>query len=306
VSTFKKAILQLHIFVFLAGLTGPLGYLIQLNGLFLVFYRMLIASIILVGLYLFRKNKPYYSTKTKMKLFGIGAIIAMHWVCFYASIKLANVSIALVCFSSTSLFSSILEPLARKLKIQVQDILIGLLCLVGLLLIFHFDSKFRSGIIVGLFSAFFAAVFSIINKQITNQVDVNTIQTFEMTGGFLFLIPCVFISSAMNHFDPILAIPSYMDWGWLFILAIGCTVISNHLMLSALKHISAFTLNVSLNLEPVYGILLAFIFFKEQKQLGSSFYIGLLFILFSVVVQMFRVIKQHRLKRTQDHKIQSP
>jgi len=283
-----------------------LGFLIQLNGLLLVFYRMLIASIILWGLYLVRKKNPYYSTKTKIQLLGIGAIIAMHWVCFYASIKLANVSIALVCFSTTSLFSSILEPLARKFKIQVPDILIGLLCLAGLLLIFHFDSKFRSGIIVGLFSAFFAAVFSIINKQITNQVDVNTIQTFEMIGGFLFLIPCVFISSAMNHFIPILTIPSSMDWVWLFILAIGCTVISNHLMLSALKHISAFTLNVSLNLEPVYGILLAFIFFKEQKQLGTSFYIGLLFILFSVLIQMFRIIKQHRLKITQQQEILAP
>jgi len=296
VSTFKKAILQLHVFVFLAGLTGPLGYLIQLNGILLVFYRMLITSLILWGLYLIRINNQQYPTKIKLQLLGIGAIIAMHWVCFYASIKLANISIALVCFSSTSLFSSIIEPLSRKFKIQIQEILIGLLCLVGILLIFHFDSKFRTGIVIGLFSAFFAAIFSIINKRITNHVDVNTIQTYEMTGGVLFLVPCVFIMSAMNHFNPILLTPTSMDWVWLLILAIGCTVISNHLMLSALKHISAFTLNVTLNLEPVYGIILAFVLFKEQKQLGASFYIGFLLILLSVIIQMYRIIKQHQLK----------
>ena len=295
-STFKKAILQLHVFVFLAGLTGPLGYLIQLNGILLVFYRMLITSLILWGLYLIRKNNHQYPTKIKLQLLGIGGIIAMHWVCFYASIKLANISIALVCFSSTSLFSSIIEPLSRKFKIQIQEILIGLLCLVGILLIFHFDSKFRTGIVIGLFSAFFAAIFSIINKRIINHVDVNTIQTYEMTGGVLFLVPFVFIMSAMNHFIPILVTPTSMDWVWLLILAIGCTVISNHLMLSALKHISAFTLNVTLNLEPVYGIILAFVLFKEQKQLGASFYIGFLLILLSVIIQMYRIIKQHQLK----------
>jgi drug/metabolite transporter (DMT)-like permease len=298
VSTFKKAILQLHIFVFLAGLTGPLGYLIQLNGLLLVFYRMLITTLVLWGINLIRKSKHHYSAKTKMQLFGTGAIIALHWVCFYGSIKLANVSIALVCFSSTSLFSSVLEPLSKKHKINLQDLLIGLLSLIGILLIFHFDSKFRVGIIVGLFSALFAAVFSIINKRITNFVDVNTIQTYEMTGGFLFLIPFVLVMSSMNHFNPILITPTKMDWLWLSILAVGCTVLSNHLMLSALKHISAFTLNVTLNLEPVYGIILAFILFKEQKQLGGSFYIGITIITLSVMIQMFRIIKQHQLKNT--------
>lgn len=293
-STFKKAILQLHIFVFLAGLTGSLGYLIQLNGLYLVFYRMLITVGALAIINLFRKNNHQYTTKTKMQLLGIGTIIAMHWVCFYASIKLANVSIALVCFSSTSLYSSILEPIFKKNKIQINDIFISLLSLIGILLIFHFDSKFRVGILVGLLSAFFAAVFSILNKRVTNFVDVNTIQTYEMTGGLIFLIPFVVSLSFANHFNTNLIFPSPMDWFWLLILALGCTVLSNHLMLSALKHISAFTLNVTLNLEPVYGIILAFILFKEQKQLGASFYIGILLIALSVLIQMIRIVQQQK------------
>lgn len=296
-STFKKALLQLHIFVFLAGLTGSLGFLIKLNGLVLVFYRILITVIVLWILALYRKNKNQYNLKTKLSLLGTGAIIALHWVCFYQSIKLANVSIALVCFSSTSLFSSLIEPLWKHAKIQWSEIFIGALSLLGILLIFHFDTQFRMGIIVGLFSALFAAIFSIINKQFTNQIDVQTIQSYEMTGGLLFLLPFIALFGFNTGFNPIGLVPTSMDWFWLSILAIACTVWSTHLMLSSLKHISAFTLNVTLNLEPVYGIILAFILFKEQKQLGLSFYAGILCIIVSVFIQMRRIVKQHRIQQ---------
>ena len=295
-STFKKALLQLHVFVFLAGLTGSLGFLIKLNGLVLVFYRILITVIVLWILTLYRKNKKNYTLKTKLSLLGTGAIIALHWVCFYQSIKLANVSIALVCFSSTSLFSSFLEPLWKHAKIQFHEILIGSLSLLGILLIFHFDTQYRMGIIVGLFSALFAAIFSIINKKFTSHIDVQTIQSYEMTGGLVFLLPLIFIYAFNTGFNPVGLLPTSMDWFWLSILAIACTVWSTHLMLSSLKYISAFTLNVTLNLEPVYGIILAFILFKEQKQLGLSFYAGIICIIVSVIIQMRRIVKQHRIQ----------
>lgn len=296
-STFKKALLQLHVFVFLAGLTGSLGFLIKLNGLVLVFYRILITVIVLWILTLYRKNKKNYTLKTKLSLLGTGAIIALHWVCFYQSIKLANVSIALVCFSSTSLFSSFLEPLWKHAKIQFHEILIGSLSLLGILLIFHFDTQYRMGIIVGLFSALFAAIFSIINKKFTSHIDVQTIQSYEMTGGLVFLLPLIFIYAFNTGFNPVGLLPTSMDWFWLSILAIACTVWSTHLMLSSLKYISAFTLNVTLNLEPVYGIILAFILFKEQKQLGLSFYAGIICIIVSVIIQMRRIVKQHRIQQ---------
>ena len=293
-STFKKALLQLHVFVFLAGLTGPLGYLIQLNGLMLVFYRMLLASVVLLFIYFFTQQKRNYNFATKFKLIGIGAIIALHWVCFYGSIKLANVSIALVCFSSTSMFTSLIEPMATKIKIKWRDLLIGALSFIGILLIFHFDTKFRTGIIVGLVSALLASIFSVINKGVTNKVDTFTIQFYEMMGGVFFLSLIILGSVGLNQNQFVL--PRWNDWIWLFFLAIACTVWANHLMLSSLKHISAFTLNVTLNLEPVYGIILAFVLFKEQKQLGGSFYIGLSLIALSVLIQMYRIVKQHKLK----------
>jgi drug/metabolite transporter (DMT)-like permease len=246
---------------------------------------------------LFRKNIHSYNLKIKLSLLGTGAIIALHWVCFYQSIKLANVSIALVCLSSTSLFSSLIEPMWKHAKIQWSEIFIGALSLLGILLIFHFDTQFRMGIIVGLFSALFSAIFSIINKQFTNHIDVQTIQSYEMTGGLLFLFPFVLLVGFNTGFSPIGLVPTSMDWFWLSILAIACTVWSTHLMLSSLKHISAFTLNVTLNLEPVYGIILAFILFKEQKQLGLSFYAGIICIIISVLIQMRRVVKQHRMQQ---------
>ena len=291
-STFKKALLQLHVFVFLAGLTGPLGFLIQLNGLMLVFYRMLLASLVLLFIYFFTQQKHHYNFATKFKLIGIGAIIALHWVCFYGSIKLANVSIALVCFSSTSMFTSLIEPLATKVNMKWRDILIGAISFIGILLIFHFDTKFRTGIIVGLLSALLASIFSVINKGVTNKVDTFTIQFYEMMGGVFFLSLIILGSIGLHQNQFVL--PQQNDWFWIFILAIACTVWANHLMLSSLKHISAFTLNVTLNLEPVYGIILAFVLFKEQKQLGASFYIGLSLIALSVLIQMLRIVKQNK------------
>jgi drug/metabolite transporter (DMT)-like permease len=295
VSTFKKALLQLHVFVFLAGLTGSLGFLIKLNGLVLVFYRILITVFLLLILSIFKKNEHRYTHKTKLSLLGTGVIIAIHWVCFYQSIKLANISIALVCLSCTSLFTSLIEPFWKHAKIKIIEILIGSLSLLGILLIFHFDTQYRTGIIVGLFSALFAAIFSIINKQLTSHIDIQTIQSYEMTGGLLFTLPFIVILGYNTGFNPIGLVPSTMDWFWLAILSIVCTLWSNHLMLSSLKHISAFTLNVTLNLEPVYGIILAFLLFKEQKLLGLSFYVGIVCIIISVLIQMRRVVKQQRI-----------
>ncbi len=291
-STFKKALLQLHIFVFLAGLTAPIGNYIQLNGLMLVLYRMGLTTIAAVLLYIFTKHKSKIDNRIKVKLMGVGVLIALHWVCFYSSIKLANVSIALVCFSSVGLFTVLLEPLFTKTKLVLNELLIGLLSLVGILCIFQFDINYREGIIVGLISSFLAALFTILNKKLTNNIAPQTIQTFEMLGGFLFLALIVLLFNSYEKTSIIL--PSKSDWVWLIILALICTVWANYLMLSSLKHISAFTLNVTLNLEPVYGIILAFLLFKEQKYLGVSFYVGISLITVSVLFQMLRVISEQK------------
>lgn len=293
-NSFKKALVQLHLFVFLAGLTAPIGNLIQLNGLVLVFYRMLITVIALIPIYLLQGSGIKVSFKDKMKLMLIGVLIAIHWVCFYGSIKLANVSIALVCISSVGIFTAILEPLINKSKFIWNDIFIGLLSLLGIFFIFQFDIHFRNGIIVGLISALFASIFTIINKRLTSTYSTQTIQTFEMSGGLFFLTLVILVLNAYQH-SPF-TYPSQSDWVWLIILALVCTVLANYLMLNALKKISAFTMNVTLNLEPVYGIIIAVILFDEHKQMGKGFYIGIILIGISVLLQMKRIISQQNHK----------
>jgi len=292
VSSFKRSLIQLHVFVFLAGLTAPIGNLIQLNGLILVFYRMLLTVLALIPIYLMHQQASQISLKDKVKLMFIGVLIAIHWVCFYGSIKLANVSIALVCISSVGIFTAMLEPLIFKSKFIWNDILIGLLSLIGILFIFQFDIHFRTGILVGLVSALFASIFTIINKRLTVQYTTQTIQTFEMLGGFGFLAIVILSINAYQH--NAFVIPTQRDWFWLIILALVCTVLANHLMLNALKRISAFTLNVTLNLEPVYGIIIAILLFQEHKQMGKGFYIGIVLIAISVMLQMFRVLRQQK------------
>jgi len=294
VNSFKKSLIQLHLFVFLAGLTAPIGNLIQLNGLVLVFYRMLLTVIALIPIYLFQGSGIKVSFNEKMKLMLIGVLIAIHWVCFYGSIKLANVSIALVCISSVGIFTAILEPLINKSKFIWNDIFIGLLSLLGIFFIFQFDIHFRNGIIVGLLSALFASIFTIINKRLTSTYTTQTIQTFEMSGGLLFLTLVIFVLNAYQKSAFIL--PTQSDWLWLVILALVCTVLANYLMLNALKKISAFTMNVTLNLEPVYGIIIAVILFDEHKQMGKGFYIGIVLIGISVLLQMKRIISQQNHK----------
>ena len=287
--SFRKSLSQLHLFVFLAGLTGPLGNLIQLNGLNLVMYRMGITSIVTMLMYTFIKNKISISTKTKWQMIGVGVLISLHWVLFYTSNKLSNVSIGLICLSSVALFTVLLDPLFTKKKIQWQDLMIALISLLGILLIFQFDIQYRKGIAVGLGSSFIAALFTQFNKKLTVKNSPQTIQTFQMLGGFVFLAMIVIALSWFTKTE--IPMPTKMDWGWLMILALVCTVWSNYLMLSALKHISPFTMNVTLNLEPVYGILISFLVFQEHKLLGVSFYAGFFLIAMSVFIQMYRVIK---------------
>ena len=287
--SFRKSLSQLHLFVFLAGLTGPLGNLIQLNGLNLVMYRMGITSIVTMLMYTFIKNKISISSKTKWQMIGVGVLISLHWVLFYTSIKLSNVSIGLICLSSVALFTVLLDPLFTKHKIQWQDLMIALISLLGILLIFQFDIQYRKGIAVGLCSSFIAALFTQFNKKLTENNPPQTIQTFQMLGGFVFLVITVMLVSWFTK--SAIPLPTKMDWGWLMILALVCTVWSNYLMLSSLKNISAFTMNVTLNLEPVYGILISFLVFQEHKLLGVSFYAGFFLIAMSVFIQMYRVIK---------------
>lgn len=288
----RKAFFQLHIAVFLAGFTGILGKLITLNEGLLVWYRLLFTVITLWLLYYFQKKIQQISWRSILKLSAVGLIAALHWVTFYASIKNANVSVALVCFSSIGFFTAVMEPLILKHRISFIEILLGLLTIAGIYLIFHFDRRFETGIIIGIISAFLGCLFPIFNRRLTQSISSENVTLFELTGGFVFLT--LILPFYLQQFPSDHIIPGWDDLGWLLILSWFCTVISFNLMTKALKKISAFTVNLSYNLEPLYGILMAFIFFKEHKSLEQSFYWGLTLIVLSIMIQTILIYRKHK------------
>lgn len=288
----RNAFLQLHAAVFLAGFTGVLGRLIELNEGWLVWYRMLLSAVLLLLLMLLRKQSIRIEKKYLLRCIGIGALIALHWVFFYGSVKYANVSIALVCFAATGSFTAFLEPLILKRRIDLTEVLLGLLVLLGIYLIFHFDVQYKTGILFGVAAAFLSALFPICNKKLIQHVPVSALTLYELSGGWLLLslvLPFYLqFSPATKH------LPSLNDWFWLLMLALFCTVLAVQLSVNALKKISPFTTNLTYNLEPVYGIALAFLIYHEEKELGDGFVWGILLIVASVVIQTLRVWKERR------------
>ena len=285
----KKAFLQLHAAIFLAGFTGVLGRLITINEGLLVWYRMFFSALFLLALSFFTKKIKFLPWRQALPLIGIGAIIALHWVFFYGSVKYANVSVSLVCFSTMGFFSSFLDPWISKRKMDLMEVLLGLMVMLGVYLIFHFDQGFRLGILYGIISSILGATFTILNKKYVDKHDAQVITFYELGGGWLslnFILPFYLQFVSFSSF-----LPDVSDFLWLLVLSLFCTVLAFNLSIRALKKISPFTVNLSYNLEPVYGIILAFVMYKEHMELGLSFYIGLFIIFLTVVLQSARVWK---------------
>lgn len=289
----KSALLKLHLAVFLWGFTGVLGKAIQLNEGLLVWYRLLITIITLFFLLLFKKQFIKISVKTFIKLLLIGCLMALHWLFFYASIKYANVSIALICLSAAGVLTAIIEPLCNAKKIVFTEIVLGLIAIVAIYLIFHFDTQYQVGIIIGLLSTILAVLFSVFNKKIVTDVPTKLMLLYELIGGFI-LLSCI-MPFYLRLFPTMQLYPTAYDWLWLFILSWICTIVAMNLSLKALQKISAFTQNLTLNLEPVYGIILAFLLYQENNYLGFSFYIGFALIFAIVIIQMLRIVTRKNL-----------
>lgn len=285
----KKAFLQLHAAIFLAGFTGVLGRLITINEGLLVWYRMFFSALFLLALSLFTKKIKFLPWRQSLPLIGIGAIVALHWVFFYGSVKYANVSVSLVCFSTMGFFSSFLDPWISKRKMDLMEVILGLMVMLGVYLIFHFDQDYRLGILYGIISSILAATFTILNKKYVDKHDAHIITFYELGGGWLslnFILPFYLQFVSFSSF-----LPDLSDFLWLLVLSLLCTVLAFNLSIRALKKISPFTVNLSYNLEPVYGIVLAFVIYKEHMELGLSFYVGLFIIFLTVVLQSARVWK---------------
>lgn len=286
----KSSLIKLHIAVFLWGFTGVIGRLISLNEGLLVWYRMLITIISLYILINWKGTIQRISLKLMIKLFATGMLVALHWVCFYGSIKYSNVSIALTCLSSAGLFSAFFEPLFMKKRINLTEVLLGLLAIAGIYLIFHFDSRYRTGIIIGIVASILSVLFSIMNKKlVVKKITSQSLLLYELAGGFIFLT--ILMPFYLHVFPSRQLLPSFSDWGWLLLMSWFCTILAMDLSFQALKEVSVFTQNLTLNLEPVYGIILAFIVYKENKFLSQWFYYGFALIFLAVLLQTFRIVR---------------
>ncbi len=286
----KKAFIQLHIAVFLAGFTGILGRLITLNEGWLVWYRLLISSATMWVLYSLTGDLQRINWRDRLKLSGIGFLAALHWVTFYGSIKYANVSVALVCFSAVGFFTALFEPLLTRARVKLSEILLGLVVMAGIYLIFHFDPRYKTGIILGVISAVFIAWTIILLKQFIARINPETVLTYQLTGGFLTL--SLVMPVYVYFFPPALVIPGPSDWAWLLVLSWICSVIAFRFTGHALKKLSAFTVNLTFNLEPVYGILLAFVIYKENQLLSPWFFAGFALIAAALLIHVWMLWKQ--------------
>lgn len=288
----KKAFLQLHIAVFLAGFTGILGRLITLNEGMIVWYRLLLTAAtmwILFGLMNKLKKIPLIDI---LKISGVGFIAAMHWVTFYGSIKYSNVSVALVCFSAIGFFTALFEPLILRKKINGVELLLGLITLSGIYIIFHFDSQYKTGIIIGIISAILASLFPIFNREFLKRINVETMLTWQQTGGLLVL--SILLPFYLQKFPTNTFLPGLENLGWLLMLSWLCSVVAFQLSANALKKLSAFTVNLTYNLEPVYGIILAFMVYKENQFLSKWFFIGFAIIALALIIHIILLAKAER------------
>jgi drug/metabolite transporter (DMT)-like permease len=285
----KKAFFQLHIAVFLAGFTGILGRLITLNEGMIVWYRLLFTSATMWILFGLLKKIQKIPLSDILKISGVGFIAAMHWVTFYGAIKYANISVALVCFSAIGFFTALFEPIILRKKINVPELFLGLITLSGIYIIFHFDTQYKTGIIIGVVSAVLASLFPIFNREFLKRVNVETMLSWQQTGGFLALT--ILLPFYLQRFPVDSFIPGAENLGWLLILSWLCSVVAFQLSGNALKRLSAFTVNLTYNLEPVYGIILAFIVYKENRFLSKWFFIGFAIIAFALIIHIFMLFR---------------
>ncbi|MBO9616259.1 MAG: DMT family transporter [Dyadobacter sp.] len=288
----KQAFIKLHIAIILAGFTGIFGKLITVNEGLLSWYRIWLAGILMLLILAATKNLERISFRDFVRTSLTGLLLGLHWIFFYGSIKYSNISVGVVCFSLVGFFTAIFSPLINRKRFVLSELLLSLLTLLGIALIFSFDSRYRIGIALGVVSSALGSLFTINNERLAHSFKSETATVYALIGGAIALTP---LMPLYFYFFPVATlVPSWADLGYLLLLAFFCTVVLYMLQTQVLRRISAFTVNLSLNLEPVYTIILAILIYHENKELRWSFYLGLALIILSVVLQMLQVMRAHR------------
>lgn len=277
---FNRSYFKLHFLVLLWGFTAILGLLIELSYIEVVFYRTLFAFLALAIILQVTKVGFHISRRSMFKLVGTGLIISFHWLLFFGAARYSNASVSVIGLSTTTFWTSLLEPIVQKRKISKTEIFFGLAVVLGLYIIYYDEFSYSIGLFMSLGSALMAAVFTVLNFGFVRKHDPLTITFYEMVGAWLATIPLLWI--LRDPATPLLSSPSLTDMGYLLILALVCTVYANAEAIKLLRKFSAYASNLVINMEPVYGILLALLFFGESEKMKPSFYIGAIAIISSV------------------------
>lgn len=289
---YESSLFRLHLIVFLWGFTAILGKLIQTDAIGLVFFRMLFAAFFLfIFLRFVKKRSIHISRKLLFQLFGIGGLIAIHWLAFFYSIKVSNVSIALSCLSTSTLFASFIEPIIFKRKIDPFEVIIGIVIVICISLIFHAEFRYKLGIIAGILCALFSTLFSVINGKMFGKTSSGNIIFYEIFGGWLCIAIFSLITGHFFQFNEI----SFRDLALLLLLAGGFTAYPMFESVNLMKYISPFTLILTVNLEPVYGIIFAYFIFGESEHMSPIFYIASFVMILAIILN--GIIKAKRKKR---------
>lgn len=283
----KQSYINLHTAVFLFGFTAILGALIDLPSASLVWWRVLITCISILMFFKIIPTIKKLPFKRVMTFMGIGLLVGIHWLTFYGTIKIASASVALVSISTASFFTAIFEPILTGKKIQILELGIGALMIPGMIIIFNdADTHLINGFMLGIVSAIFASLFSVLNKINIDHADNYTITFLELGSATIGIGIYLLIKHWLGddfRFMP----PTLLDWGYILVLALVCTTLAYVLSLKAMEYLSAFDTNLAINLEPIYGMILAAVILKEHKNLNTSFYIGSAIIVLSVFLYPF-------------------
>jgi len=276
----KSALFRLHLIVFLWGFTAILGKLIHANAQILVFYRMLFAAFFLfLFIRIIRRESLKVSRKLLIQLSVIGGFMAFHWLFFFYSIKVSNVSIALSCLSLSTLFAAILEPIIFKRKIDISEVIMGIVIVICMGMIFKTEFHYKEGIFFGILTALFGTIFSVFNGKIYGKTSSGNIIFYEIFAGFLILSVFYLVTGQITQLNEI----SYRDLSLILLLASVFTAFPMLESIKLMKYITPFTLILTINLEPVYGIILAFFIFGESEQMSPVFYIASLIMILAIV-----------------------
>jgi drug/metabolite transporter (DMT)-like permease len=282
-----KSYLHLHFLVLIWGFTAIVGLMVSISPVALVFYRTFFAAIGLAVVIFIRKKRLATQPADLWKMLGVGLLLSTHWILFFASARVSTASVCLAGMATTSLWTSLIEPLVNRRPVRVLEVGLGILAFAGLYVVFRFEFDHALGLALALASALLAATFTVANSKLVQRLDAFIITFYEMIGASLFSLIFLFLAEWRGWTAPAPVWPKGQDWVWILFLAWVCTVYASSMAVQLMKQFSAYLINLTINLEPVYGIALAFFFFGEKERMTDGFYLGTILILLAVLLYPF-------------------